>query len=686
MKFIKNNDEVFGGKVKDHWWRIEFQNLGSPHLHMVIWIENHPEFDTEEGKLLLDRNCCCEMPTEGEDPELYELVKKCQIHRHTHTCMKNNTLVRCRFNFPRQECDDTRIVSHSPDDFLRNGGRICLLKRRKEDAWVNNYHPEFIRLWSGNMDIQPCGSNEAIAYYIAKYLPKAEPEGVDSGIAQAIQQIQREETDISRKLFRICMKILHERQVSAAECAYRLCHIPLRDSSRNCIFLNTRKPEQRYRVLQSDRSGHAITVHAFEILEQPEIINPEAEEEELPDTEMSNDQFQRAQQAMNIDQRQLFVLITESIENQLNGDVGREKIFLTGGAGTGKTFLFNLLKNQVNRCYGKSVVKVGALNGVAARASCGNMCWLQEVFLYIWYSKVVEGNSTENKIAGMNDDSDNVSTNPQHLMETLLPPRKIMRQKFRCHLLKWYSVMEKNDTYETMNNFKNTTSVSEEQTPVSISDESQRETMNDTQNMTSGRGEQTPASISDKIQQDIRPKLKVLQNVILHSTEEKFGTNVMQEKKRIKIEVRKFVENVKANFKSQINKFVLIELLGLSKYAKLFTNIGVIGDKNKLVEVSQRKSRIWNEKDRCVYCDRDCTNFSRHLFRNHENEDSVRKIMQLPKGNKERRRMINILRKEGNLTLLDENKIRPVQRATRKYEEGQENSAEAIEFMPCPYC
>ncbi|GIY24095.1 helitron_like_N domain-containing protein [Caerostris darwini] len=230
MKFIKNNDEVFGGKVTDHWWRIEFQNRGSPHLHMVVWIENHSEFDTEEGKLLLDRNCCCKIPTEEEDPELYELVKKCQIHRHTQTCIKN-TSVRCRFNFPRQECDETRIVSHSSDDFLRNGGRICLLKRRKEDAWVNNFHPQLLRLWTGNMDIQPCGSNEAIAYYIAKYLSKAEPEGVHSGIAQAIQQIQREESDISRKMFRICMKILHERQVSAAECAYRLCHIPLRDSS-----------------------------------------------------------------------------------------------------------------------------------------------------------------------------------------------------------------------------------------------------------------------------------------------------------------------------------------------------------------------------------------------------------------------------------------------------------------------
>lgn len=43
-------------------------------------------------------------------------------------------------------------------------------------------------------------------------------------------------------------------------------------------------------------------------------------------------------------------------------------LFITGQAGTGKTFLFNLLKNQVIRCYcNKPAVKVDALTGVAAR-------------------------------------------------------------------------------------------------------------------------------------------------------------------------------------------------------------------------------------------------------------------------------------------------------------------------------
>ncbi|GFS42486.1 ATP-dependent DNA helicase [Trichonephila inaurata madagascariensis] len=44
-----NNDEVFGGKVEDYWWQIEFQNRGSPHLHMVVWINDHPLLDTPEG-------------------------------------------------------------------------------------------------------------------------------------------------------------------------------------------------------------------------------------------------------------------------------------------------------------------------------------------------------------------------------------------------------------------------------------------------------------------------------------------------------------------------------------------------------------------------------------------------------------------------------------------------------------
>ncbi|KAH9488701.1 hypothetical protein Btru_061215 [Bulinus truncatus] len=44
------------------------------------------------------------------------------------------------------------------------------------------------------------------------------------------------------------MRILQERQVSALECVYRLCHLNICDSSRNYVFINTREPEKRYQV------------------------------------------------------------------------------------------------------------------------------------------------------------------------------------------------------------------------------------------------------------------------------------------------------------------------------------------------------------------------------------------------------------------------------------------------------
>lgn len=241
--------------MKDFWWRIEFQNRGSPHLHIVVWFENYSTFDTDEGIQLIDKVCSCELPP--EDSNIHGLVKKCQTHHHMNTCHNNSSSI-CRFSFPRQECPETKIVAHSSDDFIRSGVRICLLKRRKQDQWINNYNPILLELWEGNMDIQPCGSNEAIAFYIAKYMSKAEPTEIDSDVARAIQQIRQEESDISKKLFKVCMRILKERQVSACECISRLCHLNMRQSSRLCVFLNTRKLEQRYTVLNLIRKDEQL--------------------------------------------------------------------------------------------------------------------------------------------------------------------------------------------------------------------------------------------------------------------------------------------------------------------------------------------------------------------------------------------------------------------------------------------
>ena len=41
------------GKVKDFFYRVEFQQRGSPHIHMLVWIENAPNLEkkVQERKL-----------------------------------------------------------------------------------------------------------------------------------------------------------------------------------------------------------------------------------------------------------------------------------------------------------------------------------------------------------------------------------------------------------------------------------------------------------------------------------------------------------------------------------------------------------------------------------------------------------------------------------------------------------
>ncbi|GFS54120.1 ATP-dependent DNA helicase [Nephila pilipes] len=108
---------------------------------------------------------------------------------------------------------------------------------------------------------------------------------------------------------------------------------------------------------------------ALEILQNPEDYVPEEiPEEEVPVLNMTDEQFRDAQNAMNVQQRELLNIITRGIQNQMRGDSSRFLIFVTGGAGVGKTFTFNTLKEKVNRIYEykKNVVKVAALTGVAA--------------------------------------------------------------------------------------------------------------------------------------------------------------------------------------------------------------------------------------------------------------------------------------------------------------------------------
>jgi Helitron helicase-like domain at N-terminus len=271
IKCLKSNSsKVFRGKLKDHWWRVEFQNRGSPHIHLLLWIDNFPDVETEQGIAVVDEMISCQIP--DEDDELAELVKTLQTHRHTTACYKNNVKY-CRFGFPRPQCVKTRILAPDSADFIRSGGRTCEIVRSIKEKFINNYNAVVLKLWGANMDIQICGNDENIAYYLAKYLTKAEPQEVRREIKKAIETIKNEDSETAKKMFKISMILLNHRQVSACECAFRLCHLRLRESSRKCHFLNTRLPDQRYKVLNfyDSKTAHGFCSNLIERYENRPI-------------------------------------------------------------------------------------------------------------------------------------------------------------------------------------------------------------------------------------------------------------------------------------------------------------------------------------------------------------------------------------------------------------------------------
>ena len=77
------------GKIKDWFYRVEYQQRGSPHIHMMLWLKDAPVFgiDKDEDVIsFIDQIITCETPKDNAD--LLDLVNR-QTHRHSHTSWKN---------------------------------------------------------------------------------------------------------------------------------------------------------------------------------------------------------------------------------------------------------------------------------------------------------------------------------------------------------------------------------------------------------------------------------------------------------------------------------------------------------------------------------------------------------------------------------------------------------------------
>ena len=87
IRTVLKSDHMPLGRLKDYFYRVEFQHRGSPHIHMLMWIENAPQFKKNDNQTIaafIDKYVSCSLDVESDDMQWVSLQK----HKHSKTCMK----------------------------------------------------------------------------------------------------------------------------------------------------------------------------------------------------------------------------------------------------------------------------------------------------------------------------------------------------------------------------------------------------------------------------------------------------------------------------------------------------------------------------------------------------------------------------------------------------------------------
>ena len=145
-----------GHRVKHYFKRFEFQNRGTVHMHMLLWLDD-PNID------YILQGIRADIPNVSQEPLLYWLVRKYQHHQCSENyCLRNGS---CRFYFPKPVSDES-FYDAVNDNYV--------LKRNSNETRVNAYHKNYLEAWRSNMDIKIVTS-ENVAFYMSKYMTKEEP-------------------------------------------------------------------------------------------------------------------------------------------------------------------------------------------------------------------------------------------------------------------------------------------------------------------------------------------------------------------------------------------------------------------------------------------------------------------------------------------------------------------------------
>ena len=253
LKYVIKGPQSPLGSVQDYFIRVEFQNRGSAHYHMFFWIKDIPQTITNDTTPILieyiNQVIHTNIPDETVDPELHNLVKSLQTHKHTNYCTPNVN-ARCRFHFPRPPCSRTQIFSNN--NIIHRQGKFYEVYRNQNSQFNNAYNPTLLRHFRSNMDIQLVNDAQSVAYYICSYICKSEPDDLRNALGNLIQNTFGQQAELSsyQRLWKIGTTVLRHRRMSSQEAAYKLSQLQMIQTSREILYLNVRTPDKRYKMLK----------------------------------------------------------------------------------------------------------------------------------------------------------------------------------------------------------------------------------------------------------------------------------------------------------------------------------------------------------------------------------------------------------------------------------------------------
>ncbi|XP_053402924.1 uncharacterized protein LOC123548901 [Mercenaria mercenaria] len=279
------------GEIADYFYRVEFQQRGSPHIHMIVWVKNAPKYKVDSINDLttyVDQYLTCSV----SNPAVGSLVE-IQTHKHSRTCRKREDRL-CRFGYPlppipktmilepletdrdkyhklyqqlQKKMNDekdgysmsyekflTNVVQMSEEDYIKcirsslNSPKV-FLKRHPSEIRVNLYNEHVLKGWRANVDIQFVLDPYACAMYIVSYISKSQ-RGMSNLLHAAAKEARNGNLDIKRQVRHIGNVFSNSVEVSAQEAVYLVLQMPLTKSTRDVVFINTSTSNERVQLLK----------------------------------------------------------------------------------------------------------------------------------------------------------------------------------------------------------------------------------------------------------------------------------------------------------------------------------------------------------------------------------------------------------------------------------------------------